>query len=220
MNQTFNIRRFGKYLKFHISGNRWYFGIFALLTIAISVIFGAKMPEHNITPIVVFTTALYGVLMLSVMPNWETTKVSGLGRMISIPASSAEKFASECVVKLAIAVIPFIVLPIFGVQAFPKSTVGWFFVAIVTAVILTTMLLSNFQSQSNNGKASNYSIFVLCVLMVAGGVIPQIAERNQERFDSIRDCIFSPSTVIALFVVSIVLFCLSYYFYKKRNVKF
>ena len=103
MNQTFNITRFGRYARYIISANRWYYGVtFAFFTIPATVLSLCGVNDWLVAGLVGWST-----VTINITPFADTAKYGGHARMLIIPASWVEKLVLEYVIRFWPIVVPF-----------------------------------------------------------------------------------------------------------------
>ena len=139
MNQTFNIKRFGRYTRYILSMNRWYYGILfvvCVLPATVLSLYGQSQIVHALT--------FCATTMLIILPNIELSKFGGLRRQIGIPASWLEKLIVEIVVRYAPLAVPFgihAVVVAFGAKELTKYFADGFEIQVVAFLLCFQTLL-------------------------------------------------------------------------------
>ena len=157
MNQIFNINRFGRYTRYILSMNRWYYGVmlvfFAIPATVLSLC-GLNPDGANFLVGGLIATA---TICLSILPNIELSKFGGFARQIAIPASWLEKMIVEIIVRSWVLVVPFCIHAIayaFGFNGISSVTADGFSLANI-AVILIWATFCFFVLSFENGKNGN-----------------------------------------------------------------
>ena len=105
MNQTFNIKRFGRYTRFTLSMNRWYYGALLLLCVVPAAVLSITRLGNFSRGLLYFST-----ILTLVMPSIDHIYVKGYKiRKTELSASWLEKLIVEIAVRHWTLVVPFAV---------------------------------------------------------------------------------------------------------------
>ena len=216
MNQTFNITRFGRYARYIISANRWYYGVLMVVCIMPTAVL-SLFEQGRIACGLTFCATT----MLMFLPNIDLSKFGGLRRQIGIPASWVEKLTVEVFVRFAPLVIPFGIHAVFVAlgasgrtsyfaDGFEKQIVA-FWLCYQTLMFLIFLFDTGKKRFNPFGKdVINTNMFMAVYnsvlwFMVGMGSIILFSEK-------------SPITLTTMFSVALVSFVASVFVYRKRKV--
>ena len=220
MNQTFNIKQFGRYTWFILSMNRWYYGVLLVLCIV-----AALFPGFYASDCV---GLLYIIPMVaSIMPTIDYTMLATQhGREIAIPASWLEKI----IIDYATRIWPFILE--FGVHAacvalganratayfadgFQVANIAFF----LLWVSLWMFILYCFYAESNWRKNDqiSQSMVAFCWWGIVFNTGFNIGFNGFNCFNHFAP--YSPSTIAIMLAAALVLFVMAAILYRKRNGK-
>ena len=157
MNQIFNINRFGRYTRYILSQNRWYYGVLLVACVIPASVLSFCGLEPDGARFLVGGLISMAVFCLSFLPNIELSKIGGFAREIAIPASWLEKMIVEIVVRFSPLAVPFCIHAIayaIGFNGISSVTADGFSLATI-AMILIWATLCFFCLSFNNGKSGN-----------------------------------------------------------------
>ena len=207
MNQTFNIKRFGRYAASYLMVNKWYLLIMvALFMVPATVLSVLSTPEPDG---VRFLLAL-GAIAVAMRSNLPESSM----RHLVAESSVVEKFVTEAVIKIAYAGIPFAVHAVlakqFFIDGFEVDYLILLWIIIWSVTILRTPKYGSINTESARHKIQ---IFLICLYSIS--YMTLILGRYSNR--TLDTSMPYPLWVkILLLVVGMVLFGLSYYLYNKR----
>lgn len=216
MNQTFNINRFGRYARYILSMNRWYYGILLVVCVlpaTVLSLYGQSQIVHALT--------FCPTTMLMILPNIELSKFGGLRRQIGIPASWLEKLIVEIVVRYAPLAAPFgihAVAVAFGKNGLMKYFADGFeiqsvaFLLCLITLMFLVYLFDNGQKHKNSlGKDMiSTNLFMAVYFGVMWGVL---AMNEHGLMMDIKLRI----AIIIMLISSLALFVTAVVFYRKRK---
>ena len=220
MNQTFNIKRFGRYTRFILSLNRWYYGVilvfFAIPATVLSLCgLGPDGARYLVGGLIATAT-----ICLSIVPNIELSKFGGLARQIAIPASWLEKLIVEIIARFWVLAVPFGIHAIayaFGFNGISSVTADGFSLANIAVILIwatSCFFVLSFENGKNgntlSGKKMVSTNLILAIAMSFQGpnLIINIARHN------------SPTITYILLLTSAALFLATIILYPNRKAKF
>ena len=207
MNQTFNIKRFGRYAASYLMVNKWYLLIMvALFMIPATVLSVLSIPEPDG---VRFLLAL-GVMAVAMRSNLPGCPM----RHLVAESSVVEKFVTETAIKIAYAGIPFAVHAVLAKQFFTDGfEVDYLILLWIIIWSVTILRTPKYGSINTESARHKIQIFLICLYSIT--YMTLILGRYSNR--TLDTSMPYPLWVkILLLVVGMALFGLSYYLYNKR----
>ena len=211
MNQTFNIKRFSRYAISYLLINKWYLLIMAVLfMVPATVLSVLSTPE----PDGVRFLLAFGVIAVAFRTNLPDSSM----RHLVAESSVVEKFATETVIKIAYAGIPFAVHAVLSKQLFTDGfevdylILLWIMIWTVTA--LRTPKYGSVHTESARNKIRTFSIILYCIMNMS-----LFIDRYSYR-PLVATMPYSLWVKIVLLVVGTVLLVLSYRLFNKRFVDY
>ena len=211
MNQTFNIKRFGRYAASYLMVNKWYLLIMvALFMVPATVLSVLSIPEPDG---VRFLLAL-GVMAVAMRSNLPGCPM----RHLVAESSVVEKFVTETVIKIAYAGIPFAVHAMLAKQLFTDGFVVDYLI-LLWIIIWSVTILRTPKYGSINTESARHKIQIFLICLYSITYMTLILGRYSNR--TLDTSMPYPLWVkILLMVVGMALFGLSYYLYNKRFVDY
>ena len=207
MNQTFNIKRFGRYAASYLIVNKWYLLIMvALFMVPATVLSVLSTPEPDG---VRFLLAL-GAIAVAMRSNLPESSM----RHLVAESSVVEKFVTEAVIKIAYAGIPFAVHAVLAKQFFTDGfEVDYLILLWIIIWSVTILRTPKYGSINTESARHKIQIFLICLYSIS--YMTLILGRYSNR--TLDTSMPYPLWVkILLLIVGMVLFGLSYYLYNKR----
>lgn len=211
MNQTFNIKRFGRYAASYLIVNKWYLLIMvALFMVPATVLSVLSTPEPDGVRFLLALGAI-AVAMRSNLPD------SSMRHLVA-ESSVVEKFVTEAVIKIAYAGIPFAVHAVLAKQFFTDGfEVDYLILLWIIIWSVTILRTPKYGSINTESARHKIQIFLICLYSIT--YISLILGRYSNR--TLDTSMPYPLWVkILLMVVGMALFGLSYYLYNKRFVDY
>ena len=207
MNQTFNIKRFGRYAASYLMVNKWYLLIMvALFMVPATVLSVLSTPEPDG---VRFLLAL-GAIAVAMRSNLPESSM----RHLVAESSVVEKFVTEAVIKIAYAGIPFAVHAVLAKQFFIDGFEVDYLI-LLWIIIWSVTILRTPKYGSINTESARHKIQIFLICLYSTSYMTLILGRYSNR--TLDTSMPYPLWVkILLLVVGMVLFGLSYYLYNKR----
>lgn len=212
MNQTFNIKRFGRYAASYLMVNKWYLLIMvALFMVPATVLSVLSTPEPDGVRFLLALGAI-AVAMRSNLPD------SSMRHLVA-ESSVVEKFVTETAIKIAYAGIPFAVHAVLAKQFFTDGfevdylILLWIMIWTVTA--LRTPKYGSVHTESARNKIRTFSILLYCIMHMS-----LFIERHSSYRPLVATMPYSLLVKIVLLVVGTVLLVLSYRLFNKRYVDY
>ena len=207
MNQTFNIKRFGRYVASYLMVNKWYLLIMvALFMVPATVMSVLSTPEPDGVRFLLALGAI-AVAMRSNLPD------SSMRHLVA-ESSVVEKFVTETAIKIAYAGIPFAVHAVLAKQFFTDGfEVDYLILLWIIIWSVTILRTPKYGSINTESARHKIQIFLICLYSIT--YISLILGRYSNR--TLDTSMPYPLWVkILLLVVGMALFGLSYYLYNKR----
>ena len=207
MNQTFNIKRFGRYAASYLIVNKWYLLIMvALFMVPATVLSVLSTPEPDG---VRFLLAL-GAIAVAMRSNLPESSM----RHLVAESSVVEKFVTEAVIKIAYAGIPFAVHAVLAKQFFIDGFEVDYLI-LLWIIIWSVTILRTPKYGSINTESARHKIQIFLICLYSTSYMTLILGRYSNR--TLDTSMPYPLWVkILLLVVGMALFGLSYYLYNKR----
>ena len=207
MNQTFNIKRFGRYAASYLMVNKWYLLIMvALFMVPATVLSVLSTPE----PDGVRFLLAFGVVAVACRSNLPDSSM----RHLVAESSVVEKFVTETVIKIAYAGIPFAVHAMLAKQLFTDGFEVDYLI-LLWIIIWSVTILRTPKYGSINTESARHKIQIFLICLYSTSYMTLILGRYSNR--TLDTSMPYPLWVkILLLVVGMVLFGLSYYLYNKR----
>ena len=218
MNQIFNINRFGRYARFILSLNRWYYGVilvfFAIPATVLSLCgLGPDGARYLVGGLIAAATC-----SLSVIPNIELSKFGGMARQIAIPASWLEKLIVEIIARFWVLAVPFGIHAIayaFGFNGISSVTADGFSLASIAMILIWATLIFfiwSFEKGKNGNtltgqKMVSTNLILAIAMSFQGGNLITIASHN------------SPTKTYILLLISAVSFLAAIILYRRKRIK-
>ena len=219
MNQTFNIKRFGRYTRYILSMNRWYYGILLVLCVAAALFAGYYASDAAgllyIVPIVVSFTPTIDYTMLAAQH----------GREIAVPASWLEKILFDYTTRIWPIIVEFCVhaaCVAFSVNGATAYFADGFKVTNIAIFLLWVSLwmffLYCFYAESNWRKNDQISQSKIAFCWWFAFVFNLGFNFGFTGFKLLNKHVpYSPLTVTILFTAAFVLFVVSVFLFRKRE---
>ena len=207
MNQTFNIKRFGRYAASYLIVNKWYLLIMvALFMVPATVMSVLSTPEPDGVRFLLALGAI-AVAMRSNLPD------SSMRHLVA-ESSVVEKFVTETAIKIAYAGIPFAVHAVLAKQFFTDGfEVDYLILLWIIIWSVTILRTPKYGSINTESARHKIQIFLICLYSIS--YMTLILGRYSNR--TLDTSMPYPLWVkILLLVVGMALFGLSYYLYNKR----
>ena len=211
MNQTFNIKRFGRYAASYLMVNKWYLLIIvALFMVPATVLSVLPTPEPDGVRFLLALGAI-AVAMRSNLPD------SSMRHLVA-ESSVVEKFVTETAIKIAYAGFPFAVHAVLAKQFFTDGfEVDYLILLWIIIWSVTILRTPKYGSINTESARHKIQIFLICLYSIT--YISLILGRYSNR--TLDTSMPYPLWVkILLMVVGMALFGLSYYLYNKRFVDY
>lgn len=207
MNQTFSIKRFGRYAASYLMVNKWYLLIMvALFMVPATVMSVLSTPEPDG---VRFLLAL-GAITVAMRSNLPDSSM----RHLVAESSVVEKFVTEAVIKIAYAGIPFAVHSVLAKQFFTDGFEVDYLI-LLWIIIWSVTILRTPKYGSINTESARHKIQIFLICLYSTSYMTLILGRYSNR--TLDTSMPYPLWVkILLLVVGMALFGLSYYLYNKR----
>lgn len=207
MNQTFNIKRFGRYAASYLIVNKWYLLIMvALFMVPATVLSVLSTPEPDGVRFLLALGAI-AIAMLSNLPE------SSMRHLVA-ESSVVEKFVTETAIKIAYAGIPFAVHAVLAKQFFTDGFEVDYLI-LLWIIIWSVTILRTPKYGSINTESARHKIQIFLICLYSTSYMTLILGRYSNR--TLDTSMPYPLWVkILLLVVGMVLFGLSYYLYNKR----
>ena len=207
MNQTFNIKRFGRYAASYLIVNKWYLLIMvALFMVPATVLSVLSTPE----PDGVRFLLAFGAIAVAMRSNLPESSM----RHLVAESSVVEKFVTEAVIKIAYAGIPFAVHAVLAKQFFIDGFEVDYLI-LLWIIIWSVTILRTPKYGSINTESARHKIQIFLICLYSTSYMTLILGRYSNR--TLDTSMPYPLWVkILLLVVGMALFGLSYYLYNKR----
>ena len=221
MNQTFNIKRFGRYARFILSLNRWYYGVmlvfFAIPATVLSLCGLGPDGARSLVGGLIATATI----CLSILPNIELSKYGGLARQITIPASWLEKLIIEIISRFWVLVVPFCIHAIAyacGFNGISSATADGFSPATISSILIWATLffftISSFDNGKNGNTLSGKKMVSTNLLFAIAIGMQGFNYANMSRYWENK-----PEITYILLIISAVLFICSIILCRRRRIK-
>ena len=207
MNQTFNIKRFGRYAASYLMVNKWYLLIMvALFMVPATVLSVLSTSEPDGVRFLLALGAI-AVAMCSNLPD------SSMRHLVA-ESSVVEKFVTETVIKIAYAGIPFAVHAVLAKQFFSDGfEIDYLILLWIMTWAVSALRTPKYGSINTESARHKIQIFLICLYSISHMTL--IFGRYSNR--TLDTSMPYPLWVkILLLVVGMALFGLSYYLYNKR----
>ena len=220
MNQTFNIKRFGRYTRYILSMNRWYYGVMLVFFAIPATVLSLCGFESDRVRLLVGGLIASAMICLSIVPNIELSKFGGLARQIAIPASRFEKLIVEIIARFWVLVVPFCIHAIayaFGFNGISSVTANGFSLANIAVILIWATLCfftlsfdygKNGNTLSGKKMVSTNLIFAIAMSFQGPNLIINIARHN------------SPTITYILLLTSAALLLATIILYPNRKAKY
>ena len=211
MNQTFNIKRFGRYTASYLWVNKWYLLIMVVLFLVPATVLSVlSTPEPDGVRFLLALGAI-AVAMRSNLPD------SSMRHLVA-ESSVVEKFVTETAIKIAYAGIPFAVHAVLAKQFFTDGfevdylILLWIMIWTVTA--LRTPKYGSVYTESARKKIQTFTILLYCISYMS-----LFLDRYSYR-PLVATMPYSLWVKILLLAVGTVLLVLSYRLFNKRFAEY
>ena len=207
MNQTFNIKRFGRYAASYLMVNKWYLLIMVALFMVPATVMSVLSTHEPDGVRFLLALGAIAVAMRSNLPD------SSMRHLVA-ESSVVEKYVTETAIKIAYAGIPFAVHAVLAKQFFTDGfEVDYLILLWIIIWSVTILRTPKYGSINTESARHKIQIFLICLYSIT--YMTLILGRYSNR--TLDTSMPYPLWVkILLLVVGMVLFGLSYYLYNKR----